>query len=414
MDDVKTDMDITMSILIEIETIINDIINKNDYNVIENAILIIKPYEQPLPSAPSSQPPPPPPLKVPLAKVPSTPHTHQPTQVLLTPYESPLFYVPSLSIMSEYIILEYIQINVFKVMNKKTGKKSIIKKYNKNSDKIDRIMMEKEIYEKVKHPLICTCEKILDDDSYYYFILDYYEKSLFDIINVNNNENIIRFYSAELICVLEHLHINGYIHKDIKPENIMIDNDGHIKLVDFDLSSKTNISMTISPKVPLVTYGCCLPIHTHNNIPNIEIKENMIYDDDINHTNRLCGTIEYIAPEIINNEKYNSSIDLWMIGILLYELKYNKTPFIPVTQVPSVPSVKAYQSINMDIILDNICNNELVFPDNNCDISNELKDLITKLLIKNPRERISMTEIKNHSFYKNINFQLIMTYMPPI
>jgi serine/threonine protein kinase len=102
-----------------------------------------------------------------------------------------------------------------------------------------------------------------------------------------------------------------------------------------------------------------------------------------------------------------------MLGILLYELKYNKTPFIHVTQVPLAPSVKAYQSINMDVILDNICNNELVFPDNNCDISNELKDLITKLLIKNPRERISMTEIKNHSFYKNVNFQLIMTYMPP-
>ena len=377
MDDVKTDMDITTDILIEIETIINDIINKNDYNVIENAILIITPYEQPLPSVP---------------------HIHQPTQV------------PSVSIMSEYIILEYIQINVFKVMNKKTEKMSIIKKYNKNSDKIDRIMMEKEIYEKVKHPLICTCEKILDDDSYYYFILDYYERSLFNIINVNNNESIIRFYSAELICVLEYLHINGYIHKDIKPENIMIDNEGHIKLVDFDLSSKTNISMIVSPLVTNISYYCCLPTRTHN-IPNIEIKENMIYDDDINHTNRLCGTVEYIAPEIINNEKYNSSIDLWMLGILLYELKYNKTPFI---HAPQVPSVKVYQSINMDVILDNICNNELVFPDNNCDISNELKDLITKLLIKNPIERISMTEIKNHSFYKNVNFQLIMTYIPPI
>ena len=292
MDDVKTDIDITTDILIEIETIINDIINKNDYNVIENAILIITPYEQPLPIQPLP------------------PTTTQ---------------VPSVSIISEYIILEYIQKNVMKVMNKKTGKTSIIKKYNKNSDKIDRIMMEKEIYEKVKHPLICTCEKILDDDSYYYFILDYYEKSLFDIINVNNNESIIRFYSAELICVLEYLHINGYIHKDIKPENIMIDNEGHIKLVDFDLSSKTNISMTLAPTVPNILYGCCLPKRTHNNIPNIEIKENMIYDDDINHTNRLCGTAEYIAPEIINNEKYNSSIDLWTIGILLYELKYNKT-----------------------------------------------------------------------------------------
>ena len=383
MDDVKTDMDITMSILIEIETIINDIINKNDYNVIENAILIMTPYEQSLPVQP---------------------HTRRPTQVLLTPYESPLFHVPSVSIMNEYIILEYIQQNVMKVMNKKTEKKSIIKRYNKNSDKIDRIMMEKEIYEKVKHPLICSCEKILDDNYYYYFILDYYEKSLFDIINVNNNESIIRFYSAELICVLEYLHINGYIHKDIKPENIMIDNEGHIKLVDFDLSSKTNISMTLAPTVPNILYGCCLPKRTHNNIPNIEIKENMIYDDDINHTNRLCGTVEYIAPEIINNEKYNSSIDLWTIGILLYELKYNKTPFIPL----------APQNINIGVILDNICNNELVFPDNNCDISNELKDLITKLLIKNPIERISMTEIKNHSFYKNVNFQLIMTYMPPV
>jgi len=227
-----------MNKLDELENIIINIINKNDVCQIKNAISVLTPYV-------------------------------------------PMYNPP-------YVILEHIQKNVCKVMNTDIGsnKISIMKKYSKDSANIERILMEKEVYEKIKHPLICTCERIMDDHNYHYLILDYYEKSLFDILKqnfINGNENIIRFYTAELICALEYLHINGYIHKDIKPENIMIDKNGHIKLTDFDLSCKTNVS-----------------VNMNNNA--IEYKENTFYDDNVNYITNICGTIEYIAPEIIEKK----------------------------------------------------------------------------------------------------------------
>lgn len=354
-----------MNTLNELENIIINIINKNDTYQIKNAISILTSF-----------------LNVP--------------------------FVPT----SGYIILEHIQQNVSKVMNRYNGNISIIKKYSKNSDRINRILMEKEIYEKIKHPLICSCEKMIDDCNYYYLILDYYEKSLFDILKqnfINGNENIIRFYSAELICALEYLHINGYIHKDIKPENIMIDKNGHIKLTDFDLSSKTNVTITMTMTVSIdneCTYGCSgCGCKQYSNletvIPIIQYTENTFYDDNVNHITTLCGTIEYLAPEIINGDKYNSKVDLWMFGILLYELKYNKTPFIGTNFGP----------IDIDTISDNINNNRIEF-DNT--ISIELRDLILKLLVKNPKNRLCINEIKNHPFYKDINFNLIMSYNPPL
>jgi serine/threonine protein kinase len=377
-----------MNTLNELENIIINIINKNDTYQIKNAISILTSF-----------------LNVPLT------------------LNVPL--APTIKEENGYIILEHIQHNISKVMNTDIGsnKISIMKKYSKNSDRINRILMEKEIYEKIKHPLICTCEKMIDDCNYYYIILNYYEKSLFDILKqnfINGNENIIRFYSAELICALEYLHINGYIHKDIKPENIMIDKNGHIKLTDFDLSCKSNITMTMyRSRTTGCTFGgggccgcsgccgCCGCCGCKQNsnletvIPTIQYTENTFYDDNVNHTTNLCGTIEYLAPEIINGDKYNSKVDLWMFGILLYELKYNKTPFTGTTIGP----------IDIDTISDNINNNRIDF-DNT--ISIELRDLILKLLVKNPKNRLCINEIKNHPFYKDINFNLIMSYNPPL
>jgi protein-serine/threonine kinase len=331
----------------------------------------------------------------------------------------------------QYIILEHIQHNVCKVMNsvcsgdcigrggrgcgsgdrgRGSDKISIMKRYSKNSTNIKRILMEREIYEKVKHPLICTCEKMFDDCNYYYLILDYYEKSLHDILKqnfINGNENIIRFYTAELLCALEYLHINGYIHKDIKPENIMIDKNGHIKLTDFDLSCKTNVSVNIN-----------------NNA--IEYKENTFYDDNVNFITNICGTIEYIPPEIIVGNRYNSKVDLWMFGILLYELKYKKTPFLDISQMDKYNN-KDNVGLIIDELYDNITKNKITFDDlqpisaelqpisaDLQPISADLRDLIMKLLVKNPNSRLNITEIKNHAFYKDINFNLIMSYNPPL
>lgn len=369
-----------MNTLDKLENIIINIINKNDVCQIKNAI-----------------------------------------NVLSSLINKPNVYIQHQYIQHQYIILEHIQHNVCKVMNSYGGgcggcgggcggcgggDISIMKRYSKNSANISRILMEIEVYKNIKHPLICNCKRIIDDCNYYYLILDYYEKSLHDILKqnlINGNENIIRFYTAELLCALEYLHINGYIHKDIKPENIMIDKNGHIKLTDFDLSCKTNVSVNIINSA-------------------IQYKENAFYDDNVNYITNICGTIEYIPPEIIAGNKYNSKVDLWMFGILLYELKYKKTPFLDTLQMNDDSGEEKDITAVIDRVYDNIINNRITFDDlpmpqspqpPQPSISNELQDLITKLLVKNPNNRLNITEIKSHPFYKDINFNLIMFYKPP-
>ncbi len=449
-----------MNTLDKIENIIINIINKNDVCQIKKAISVLTPFV-PMRNSPHNLPS-------------NLPH-NLPSNL---PHNLPSNLPHNLPHNQPYVILEHIQENVCKVINTYGGsnKISIMKKYSKDSANIERILMEKEVYEKIKHPLICTCERIMDDCNYHYLILDYYEISLFDILKqnfINGNENIIRFYTAELLCALEYLHINGYIHKDIKPENVMIDKNGHIKLTDFDLSCKTNVSINII-----------------NN--TLKYNENTFYDDNEKYITNICGTFEYMPPEIIVGDKYNSKVDLWMFGILLYELKYKKTPFLNTLEVDKMGNGNGYGfSKKEDIttiinkVYNNISNNRITFddiltpqppaptptpltppaptpmpsqspvptpmpsqspvpmpmpsqspaptpmpsqspvptpltppapmtPQPPPPISNELQDLIKKLLVKHPNNRLDITEIKNHPFYKDINFNLIMSYNPPI
>ena len=101
-------------------------------------------------------------------------------------------------------------------------------------------------------------------------------------------EKEARFYACELIVVLEFIHKNGYIYRDLKPENVLIDEEGHIKLTDFGLASK---------------FTTCL-------------------------RKTFCGTDEYMAPEIWKRDCYDFMIDWWALGILMYDLVSGHPPFI--------------------------------------------------------------------------------------
>lgn len=102
------------------------------------------------------------------------------------------------------------------------------------------------------------------------------------------SEKIIRFYAAELIIALEQIHNLGIIYRDLKPENVLVDEKGHIKLADFGLSKK-DLSGT------MLTYS-------------------------------VCGTPEYVAPEILTKKGHNKNIDWWSLGIILFEMYKGSTP----------------------------------------------------------------------------------------
>ena len=170
------------------------------------------------------------------------------------------------------------------------------------------------------------------------------------------DEEKVRFYGAQIALALEYLHKKGIIYRDLTPENILMDENGYLKLADFGMAKK--------------------------------LKEN-------EKTLSFCGTPEYLAPEIITMEGHDKTVDWWSFGILLFEMLYGKSPF--------------YME-NINKMYDLIKTSPVKFP-KKINLSEEAKDIIQKLLEKNPKKRLGskggIEEIKKHPFFAKIDFNLI-------
>ncbi|XP_045435006.1 protein kinase C delta type isoform X4 [Pipistrellus kuhlii] len=157
------------------------------------------------------------------------------------------------------------------------------------------------------------------------------------------------FYAAEIICGLQFLHSKGIIYRDLKLDNVMLDQNGHIKIADF---------------------GMC--------------KENIFEDTK---ASTFCGTPDYIAPEILQGQKYSFSVDWWSFGVLLYEMLIGQSPF------HGDDEDELFESIRVDT------------PHYPRWITKESKDILEKLLERDPDKRLGVTgNIKTHPFFKTINW----------
>ena len=160
----------------------------------------------------------------------------------------------------------------------------------------------------------------------------------------------IRIAIAEICLALEYLHQKGIIYRDLKPENIMISYDGHIKLTDFGLAKKI----------------------------------------ETNKCNPMCGTLNYIPPEMIRRNEYSFEVDWWQLGILTFELIFERCPFTGNTK---------------EDIFRNICLKEPIFP---FDADPKVVNFIKKLLVKDQKCRANFKLLKDHTFWKGINFDNIL------
>ncbi|TEB25035.1 AGC/Akt protein kinase [Coprinellus micaceus] len=170
------------------------------------------------------------------------------------------------------------------------------------------------------------------------------------------DENRSRFYAAELLCALEHLHQFNVVYRDLKPENILLDYTGHIALCDFGLCK---LNMSESEK-----------------------------------TNTFCGTPEYIAPELLESQGYNKTVDWWTLGVLVFEMMTGLPPF--------------YDE-NVNTMYQRILSDPLQFPP---DISPDAKSVMTGLLQRDPAKRLGANggeEIKRHPFFaKYVDWNLLL------
>jgi serine/threonine protein kinase len=154
------------------------------------------------------------------------------------------------------------------------------------TDQVAGIKVEREILEKFDHPFIMGLQYAFQDAERLYLIMEFVNGGeLFEHLKTARkfDEERAKFYAAEIILALEYLHKNGVIYRDVKPENILIDSEGHVKMTDFGLS-KGGLE---------VTGG---------------------------RTESFCGTTEYLAPEIINSKQYGYSVDWYSLGLVIYEM----------------------------------------------------------------------------------------------
>ena len=253
---------------------------------------------------------------------------------------------------------------VFLVSHNETKKLYALKVIDKRKllisyGKLDIIYNEINIHSKLDHENIIKLYNVHEDNESINIIMEYAPKgNLYELITKEKNgfsEYKAFEYFIQVVNAVYYLHNNNIIHRDIKPENILMGEDNKIKLCDFGWAKELTLE----------------------------------------NRSTFCGTVEYMAPEIVENENYDYGVDIWSLGILLYELLYGHSPF------------KANNTKN--VIL-NIKSHELTYDDNNKTVSKSCKDLIKKLLNNNPQKRYKIKDILEHPFIKKHSERYLSTF----
>ncbi|KAI3678664.1 hypothetical protein L6452_37965 [Arctium lappa] len=296
---------------------------------------------------------------------------------------------------------------------------SVTKKLEKtDSDK--QVFFEQEVLRLSQHPLLPKLRGVLSTESIVGYAIDYCPGRDLNCLRKKQTErmfsdDIIRFYAAELVIALEYLHGLGIVYRDLKPENVMIQENGHLMLVDFDLSTK------LSPKSPSKTRStqttpspksdpsmkkntnrfsffskCCRPaissedsVHPTESIDNSEPNRH-----SFSKSNSFVGTEEYVSPEMLQGNGHDFSVDWWCLGIVLHEMLYGTTPFKGTNRKETFHLILSKSP-------------ELVGE------PTPLRDLIRKLLVKDPKRRISTAEIKGHDFFRRVEWEKILEICRP-
>eukprot|EP00128_Syssomonas_multiformis_P018553 Colp12_sorted_trinity150504_noHs@33981 len=253
---------------------------------------------------------------------------------------------------------------VMQVRKKDTGRIYAMKILKKSTlvqrDEVQHTKSERKILAKNTNPFLVGLKYSFHNAEKVYLVLDYVNggELFFHLQNEQMfDEERARFYAAQLLLAIDHLHRNDIVYRDLKPENILVDYDGYIALTDF---------------------GLC--------------KENVKHDET---TNTFCGTPEYMAPEVLQQKGYGPPVDWWTLGVLIYEMLAGIPPF--------------YDE-NTNAMYQKILYGELVFPDH---MSGKARDLLTQLLDRDPKKRLGSgkdgaLDIKKHDWFKGINWDLLL------
>ncbi|XP_073058789.1 serine/threonine-protein kinase RHS3-like isoform X2 [Primulina eburnea] len=306
-------------------------------------------------------------------------------------------------------------------------------------NKLLRARTEREILSLLDHPFLPTLYSHFETEKFYCLVMEFCSGGNLHSLrqkqpNKYFTEEAARFYASEVLLALEYLHMLGIVYRDLKPENVLVREEGHIMLSDFDLSLRCFVSPTLVKSSSVHTGNSidasnCV-IDNENAVRScmqpstflprfLPTKKNRKSKSDFglgHSTNALpelmaeptnvrsmsfVGTHEYLAPEIIRGEGHGSAVDWWTFGIFLYELLHGTTPF---------------KGSGNRATLFNVVGQPLKFPETP-QVNLSARDLIRGLLVKEPHKRIAYkrgaTEIKQHPFFEGVNWALVRSALPP-
>eukprot|EP00118_Oscarella_pearsei_P008731 m.46503 g.46503 ORF g.46503 m.46503 type:complete len:735 (+) comp33701_c0_seq4:2867-5071(+) len=255
---------------------------------------------------------------------------------------------------------------VRKVVGTDTGHLYAMKVLKKATLKVRdraRTKMERDILVAVQHPFIVDIHYAFQTEGKLYIVLEFLRGGdLFTRLSkeVMFTEDDVKLYLAELALALDHLHGFGIIYRDLKPENILLDGEGHIKLTDFGLS-----------------------------------KEGMEMDSEEKKTHSFCGTVEYMAPEVVNRRGHGTTADWWSYGVLMYEMLTGSLPF---------------QGANRKETMTMILKAKLGMPQF---LSGDAQGLLRALFKRNPQNRLGhgtngIEAMKRHAFFGSIDWKKLL------
>ncbi|GMH05830.1 hypothetical protein Nepgr_007670 [Nepenthes gracilis] len=311
--------------------------------------------------------------------------------------------------------------------------------------KLLRAQTEREILQSLDHPFLPTLYTHFETEKFSFLVMEFCPGGDLHMLRQRQpgkyfTEQAVKFYVAEILLAMEYLHMLGIVYRDLKPENVLVREDGHIMLSDFDLSLRCAVSPTLVKSLPLDTESmkknsgncaqtaciepsciqpscvasttCFGPLLFSNKSkkerkPKVEVGNQvsplpeLIAEPTGARSMSFVGTHEYLAPEIIKGEGHGSAVDWWTFGIFLFELLFGKTPF---------------KGSGNNATLINVVGQHLHFPEAPV-VSFLARDLIRGLLVKDPQHRLAYkrgaAEIKQHPFFEGVNWALIRCASPP-
>ncbi|XP_066438457.1 protein kinase C theta type-like [Eleutherodactylus coqui] len=229
-----------------------------------------------------------------------------------------------------------------------------IKVVDRGSEKY-MLLRERRILLKAQDcPFICHLYAAQQSANKVYFIMEYLSggslRAIIRMCGCLDNSNV-RFYTAEIVCGLQFLHQHNIVHRDIKLDNIMVDRDGHIRLIDLGLAQD---GVTSS-----------------------------------NKTSGRTGTVKYMAPEVFLEKEYDTAVDWWSLGIVVSRMAAGQSPF--------------YHGSNREKVIKSITTEQPKFPSW---LDADIKPLLERLLRKNPEKRLGVDKnIRGHPFFTTIDWE---------